>query len=97
VDDGDEIFEAAAFGVEDAAAEAGEAVVAAAGVVTVWRGAVAGFLDEVFVHKALEGAVECGGPETDLAVGTFEDFLHDAVTVLVAGGEGKQDVEPVGF
>ena len=96
-EDADQILEPFAFGVEDAAAQAGEAVVAAAGVVELARGAVAGFFDEAFFDQALQGAVERRGPEADFAGGAVENFLHDAVAVLFAGGEGKEDVEPVGF
>jgi hypothetical protein len=96
-EDTDQFLEAVAFSVEHAAAEAGEAVVAAAGVVELAGGAVAGFFDEALFDQALQGAVEGGGPEADFAGGAVKNFLHDAVAVLVIGGEREEDVEPVGF
>jgi hypothetical protein len=91
----DQILEALAFGVEDTAAERRETVVAAARVVELGRGTGAGFRDEVSFDEALERAVEGGGPQADLAGGALENFLHDAVAVLLFAGEGEQDMEPL--
>jgi hypothetical protein len=93
----DEFLKALAFGVEDFAAERGETVITTAGVVEFGSGAVVGFLDEVGFNKALEGSVEGGGPEVDLAGGALEDFLHDAVAVLLFAGEGEKNMKPLGF
>lgn len=96
-EDSNQFLEACTFGVEDAAAQTREAIVAAASVVKFARGTVAGFFDETFFDQALEGAVERGGPEADFAIGAVEDFLHDAVAMLFVGGKGEEDMEPVGF
>jgi hypothetical protein len=93
----DEILKAGAFGVENFAAEGGEAVITAASVVEFGSGAVMGFLDEIGFDEALEGSVKGGRPEADLAGGALEDFLHDAVAVLLLAGEGEKDMKPLGF
>src|SRR5271168_3118988 len=79
----DEILEPLAFGVKNTAAKGREAVVAAARVVELGRGTRAGFFDEIGFDEALEGAVEGRGPETDFAGGALQNFLHDAVAVLL--------------
>jgi hypothetical protein len=93
----DEFLEALAFGVEDALAERGQAVIAAAGVVKFGSGTFVGFLDQAGFDEALDGTVESSGPQTDFVVGAQEDVLHDAVAVLLAGGKGEHDVEPLGL
>jgi hypothetical protein len=93
----DEILKALAFGVEDLAAERRKAVITTAGVIEFGGGAVVGLLDEVGFDEALEGSVEGGRPEADLAGGALEDFLHDAVAVLLLTGEGEKDMKPLGF
>jgi hypothetical protein len=93
----DEFLKALAFGVEDFAAERGETVITTAGVVEFGGRAVVGLLDEVGFNEALEGSVEGGGPQADLAGGALEDFLHDAVAVLLFAGEGEKDMKPLGF
>src|SRR5271165_6065554 len=96
-EDAYQFLEALAFGVQHAAAKAREAVVTSAGVVEFARGAVAGFFDQALFDQALERAVKGRRPEPDFAAGALENFLHDAVAVLVAGGKREEDVEPVGF
>ena len=94
------LFEAGDFGGEDVAADAGEAVVAAAGVARVGgsgsggggRGGFGGLLDEAVVHEFFEIVVEGAGAELVLTLRLASDFLHDAVAVEVFGSEGEQDV-----
>lgn len=95
VDDADQLFQALALRRQHAPAEPGETIVAAPRVVELGRGPVNRFFDEVCIDESLQRAVEGCRPESHFAVSAVEDFLHDAVPVLIFAGEGKQDVEPV--
>ena len=76
---------------KDAAAQIGEAVVAAARILA--RGAerkpfheaARGKLVEIFVHGA--------GAESVLARRLAGDLLHDGVAMAIPGGKGQKDVE----
>jgi hypothetical protein len=96
VDGADQVLETRAFGGEDAAAQPGEPVIAAALVVSGCRPA-GGFFDEVGIDQPLESAVKRGGPEPDFAARAVQDFLHYGVAMLVLVGEAEENVEPVGL
>src|SRR5262249_21257961 len=95
VDDANQVLEALALGCQDAAAQPGEAIVAAAGGIQPRRRALGRFFDQILMHEALERAVERRRPEPYLAVRAVEDLLHDSVAVLVLAGEGEENVKPV--
>jgi hypothetical protein len=82
--------EAVGFGGEDGAAEAGEAVgAAAAGVVSLFGE----LFDEAGGEELLEVVIERAGADFVLAAGVARDLEHDGVAVEVSAGEGEQDVE----
>ena len=90
------LFEACDFSGEDATADIGEAVEAAAGVARVaivGRGDAGRFFDEPMVHQFFEIVVKSAGAEFVLALRLAGDFLHDAVAVEVFRSEREQDVE----
>src|SRR4029434_2631145 len=70
-------------------------VVAAAGVIELGGRPLTGFDDQPIFDRLLNRAVEGGRPETHLPVAALQYFLHDAVTVLFATGEGDENMEPI--
>ena len=90
--------EAVDFGFGGFAAQRREAVIAAALVVLIFAGALvfAEFDDESVFEEAFDEAVECSGAEAKFTGRAGGDVLHNAVAVLVAIGEGDEDVEGLG-
>ena len=89
--------ETLAFGVEHLTAQRSEPVVAAASVVQFGPRALARLFNEFRLDHAFQRAVKRCRPQADLAHGAIEDFLHDAVAMLLFARKGEQDVEPLGF
>jgi hypothetical protein len=87
------LFEAGHFRGEDGAANAGEAIVAAARVAIVGGSGAAGFFDQAVAEQFFEIVVESSGAEFVLSLRLASDFLHDAVAVQVFGSEGQQNVK----
>jgi hypothetical protein len=85
----DNAAKAVDFGIEDAAAEAGEAIIAAARIVVVG----AGFFHEALFHEALQVVVESAGAQFEAALRLPGHFLHDGIPVHFLAGEGEQNVE----
>ena len=77
----------------DAAAEAGEAVVAPALVGARAIGTLRQLFDQALLEHPADGTVERAGAQPDLAVGPGGDVLHDGVAVTIAIRERDQDVE----
>src|ERR1043166_8546190 len=84
-----------AFGLGDGDGSAGgsEAVVAAALIVLIGRGAVAALYDQTFGEQTLENGVKRPGAEPDLSGGLLLHILENGVSVLVAFGKRKKHLE----
>jgi len=91
----DHFFETCDFGGEDAAADRGEPIVAAARIAIVGGGGcgLGGLIDKAMVHQFFEIVVERAGAELVFALRLTGDLLHDAVAVKVFGCEGEENVE----
>ena len=86
------MFDPGDFGVESAETEIGEAIVATAFVVEIGVWPFGGLFDQCGFQHLLHCSVESARSHGYGAVGEGFDLLHDCVSVLVAGGEGEQDV-----
>src|SRR6185503_15678738 len=73
----------------------GEAVITPTRVIQLRGRTSVRFLDEVFVDEPLERAVKRCRPEPYLTARAVEDFLHDAVTVLILVRERQQNMKPM--
>ena len=76
-------------------AQCRQAIVAAASVLARAPGPLLliEFANQAVFKQALDGAVQCTGAETEFAVRTFGDVLHEAIAVLIAFGERDEDVK----
>src|SRR5262245_19108833 len=80
------LLQASRFGGGCVAAETRQPVVASPFVGTFRIGAVAKFLDQSLLEHATDCAVQRAGAQSDLAVGTCDDVLHDRVAMSIAIG-----------
>ena len=56
-----------------------------------------GFLNQFFFDQSFQGAVKRGGPQTHFAAGTLQNFLHDAVAMLLLIRQRNEDLKPIRF
>src|ERR1700691_116552 len=88
-----ELREPACLGPRYGRPERLDAVIPAALVVQIRRGAIAGFHDQALFEHALDGAVKRSCADLELSVGAGGDILDDGIAMPVLFGHGKQNVE----
>src|ERR1017187_6679553 len=91
------VFQPRAFQFEHPLSQRRQFVVAAAGVVQFRCGTLLGFLDQPAADQPLQRSIKRCRPKLYRPVRSLEDFLHDAVAMLLSPNEREQNVEPVGM
>src|SRR5262245_46303097 len=88
-----QLSQALGFGLADAATIVGEAIVATALIINRGVGTFVSCFDKPPLQHLLDGTVEGTRVETDLAMGEGQDFLHDAIAMLLTHRQGKDDMK----
>src|ERR1700728_4941023 len=81
--------------VEHPSTELRQPVVAPARVVQFRRGPFVRFLDEFRLDQPLNRSIQRGWPQPDFSARALQDFIHDAVAVLLSPGKREHDVKPL--
>ena len=90
-------FEAPNLGVQHALPVRGERKVPAPLVVFVGGRSFIRLHDQIELFEFAKQSVQRRGPEPHLAVGSLQDFLHDAVAMARSICHRQQNVEHLGF
>src|ERR1019366_7422108 len=90
-------FQALAFQFEHAPSQPGQFVVPAARVIQSRRRPLLALRDQPAANQPLQRAIESRGPKANRPVRPLQDFLHNAVAMLLFPYQREQNMEPVGM
>src|SRR5260370_21783896 len=93
--DANQFLQPLTLGVEHAAAERRQPVVAPSRVVQFGFGPFVRVLDEFRLDQPLDRSVKRCWPQADFSLSALQHFLHDSVAVLLSTCKREHDVKPL--